>query len=84
VWFGEAVPMLDKAVSIINTADIVAIIGTSMQVYPAASLYEFAPENAPVFYIDPKPASPIPSKIKVIKKGASDGLTELQATLKSL
>jgi len=84
VWFGEAVPMLDKAISVINTANIVVIIGTSMQVYPAASLFQFAPQDAIVYYIDPKPAKAIPPTIKVIKKGASKGLALLKEQLKSL
>ena len=84
VWFGEAVPLLDNAVKLVSQADIVLIIGTSLQVYPAASLFEFAPANAPVFYIDPKPASAIPSHVSVIKKGASEGLQEFREALKSL
>ncbi len=84
VWFGEAVPMLDKAVSIVNQADVVLIVGTSLQVYPAASLYQFAPENIPIFYIDPKPASGIPSSIHLIEKGASVGVMEFKEQLKSL
>ena len=65
VWFGEDVPMLNTAVEIMNTADIVIIIGTSLQVYPAASLYEYAPENSKVFYIDPNPANGTPKKVQV-------------------
>lgn len=84
VWFGEAVPLLDNAVKLVSQADIVLIIGTSLQVYPAASLFQFAPPNAPVFYIDPKPSSKIPSHISVIKKGASKGLQEFTEALKSL
>ncbi len=84
VWFGEEVPLLDTAVSIINKADIVVIIGTSLQVYPAASLFQFAPNNATVFYIDPKPSESIPPSIKLIKEGASKGLTTLKEALKSL
>ncbi len=84
VWFGEAVPMLDEAVNIVTKADLVLIIGTSLQVYPAASLYQFAPNNIPVFYIDPKPAAGIPSNIHLITKGASDGLKEFKEQLKSL
>ncbi len=53
VWFGEAVPKMEDAVHIIHNADIVAIIGTSMQVYPAASLINYAPAFAQCFYIDP-------------------------------
>jgi len=55
VWFGEAVPMLDKAIEITEMADILIIIGTSMQVYPAASLINFIQKNIPIYFIDPKP-----------------------------
>ena len=84
VWFGEEVPLLDTAVSIISAADIVVIIGTSLQVYPAASLFQFAPNNAAIFYIDPKPAESIPASVKLIKEGASKGLCSLKEALKSL
>lgn len=83
VWFGEAVPMLDIAVQITAKADIVIIIGTSLQVYPAASLYEFAPKNVPVYYIDPNPSF-VPAHVKVIKKGASDGVLDFVESLKSV
>ncbi|WP_010520636.1 SIR2 family NAD-dependent protein deacylase [Aquimarina agarivorans] len=83
VWFGEAVPMLDKAVDIVSKADLVLIIGTSMQVYPAASLFQFAPASAKIYYIDPNPASDIPSHVSVIKNGASKGLQEFKELLKS-
>lgn len=55
VWFGEAVPMLESAVQEIVEADIVLVIGTSMQVYPAASLVGYAPPHCPIHYIDPRP-----------------------------
>ena len=55
VWFGELVPMLDKAIEITKKADVLVIIGTSMQVYPAASLIHYKPYNCPVYFIDPKP-----------------------------
>lgn len=55
VWFGEIVEALDKSIPIIENADALMIIGTSMQVYPAAGLVAFAPDNVPVFYIDPNP-----------------------------
>lgn len=84
VWFGEAVPLLDNAVSIVSNANIVVIIGTSLQVYPAASLFEFAPNDIPVFYIDPKPASTIPASVILIKETASTGLATLKEHLKSL
>jgi len=56
VWFGEIVPMLPRAAAAIGEADIVLIIGTSMQVYPAAGLVGFAPDEAPIYYVDPKPS----------------------------
>ncbi|MDA9774435.1 NAD-dependent deacylase [Saprospiraceae bacterium] len=55
VWFGEDVPLLDDAVKIVRQADFVWIIGTSMKVYPAASLVNFASEGTPVIYVDPFP-----------------------------
>lgn len=55
VWFGEMVPMLEIAAETISDADFLLIIGTSLQVYPAAGLMHFAPANTPVFYIDPNP-----------------------------
>ena len=56
VWFGEEVPLLEKAVEITMKADILVIIGTSMQVYPAASLVDFIQPNIPIYFIDPKPS----------------------------
>lgn len=55
VWFGEMVPMLEPAITITSKADILIIIGTSMQVYPAASLVNYVSKNTPIFFIDPKP-----------------------------
>ncbi|MDY7396659.1 NAD-dependent deacylase [Aureibaculum sp. 2210JD6-5] len=56
VWFGEAVPMLEQAAEITMTADNLIIIGTSMQVYPAASLINYAKSGIPIYFIDPNPA----------------------------
>jgi NAD-dependent deacetylase len=56
VWFGEQVPLLPKASELTSRADILLIIGTSMQVYPAAGLVHYAPDNTPIYFIDPKPA----------------------------
>jgi len=55
VWFGEAVPMLEPAAIAVSEADIILVVGTSMQVYPAASLVGYAPPYCPVYYIDPHP-----------------------------
>ncbi len=56
VWFGELVSMMEEAATLMSQADKVIIIGTSMQVYPAAGLVAYAKANAPIFYIDPKPS----------------------------
>jgi NAD-dependent deacetylase len=55
VWFGEEVPELEQAVSITETADYFAVIGTSLQVYPAAGLIDFTNAKTPIYYIDPMP-----------------------------
>jgi NAD-dependent deacetylase len=79
VWFGEMVPMLDKAVKIVQKADILVIIGTSMQVYPAASLIHYAQQNIPIYFIDPKPSVSKNSfeNLTIIKNVASSGTNEL-------
>jgi len=56
VWFGEDVPLLEKAIEITSTATVLIIIGTSMQVYPAANLVNYISPNTPIYFIDPKPA----------------------------
>ena len=55
VWFGEAVPLLERAAEYAAAADIFMIVGTSLQVYPAASLMVYAPPNIPFYYVDPRP-----------------------------
>lgn len=57
VWFGEAVPLLEEAVLLCQQADVCVVIGTSLQVYPAASLLDYCSPGTPVFYIDPNPSS---------------------------
>lgn len=78
VWFGEAVPKFEEAVREAETADIFIIIGTSMQVYPAAGLISYIRHGVPVYVIDPK-AVPVScaSKVHTITKGASEGMDEL-------
>ncbi|WP_121665468.1 SIR2 family NAD-dependent protein deacylase [Mesonia aquimarina] len=77
VWFGEQVPMLEVAVELVEKADLVIIIGTSMQVYPAASLMHYAPENSPIYFIDPKPTVNSSERLEIIAKKASTGVAEL-------
>lgn len=78
VWFGEMVPMLEVAASETSAADIVLIVGTSMQVYPAAGLVAYAPPFVPVFYVDPKPSVNCElgrsKELKVIAEKASTGV----------
>ena len=78
VWFGEAVPEIETAVRYVEKADIFVIIGTSMNVYPAASLLYYVPSNADVYLIDPKDVNISTRRpITHIKKGASEGMKEL-------
>ena len=82
VWFGESVPMIDTAIGYCENADIFLIIGTSLNVYPAAGLLNYVPAHVPVYLIDPNDV-PIASgrKVHVIQKGASDGMEELMHLL---
>ena len=86
VWFGEEVPALEEAVGIVENADILIIIGTSLQVYPAASLINFAKATIPVFYIDPKPAEiyNLPNNIKVLATTGTKGIKIVQKELEKL
>ena len=84
VWFGEAVPKIETAAQICSKADILVIIGTSMAVYPAASLMHYAPKETPIFYIDPKPAEIHHSSITVLPYKATEGLQKLKEQLEDL
>jgi NAD-dependent deacetylase len=85
VWFGEMVPLLEKAIKITQTADILVIIGTSMQVYPAASLVDYVKPNTPIYFIDPKPTVSISdyNNFTIIKDFASNGTDTLSLHLKT-
>ena len=74
VWFGEAVPLIEKAMEVCETADILMIIGTSMQVYPAASLMHYVKQNTPIYYVDPKPALAQSDNVHVFSENASTGV----------
>lgn len=85
VWFGEAVPMIEEAVKITSQADIFAVIGTSLNVYPAAGLIEYVPDSASLWLIDPKDVYvPGDRKVAVIKEPASKGVEVLTAKLMAL
>lgn len=78
VWFGEAVPLMEEAVAAMNDIDAFIIIGTSLNVYPAAGLYHYVPSGVPIFLIDPNDvAVALPSNVVHIRKGASMGMREL-------
>lgn len=79
VWFGESVPKIDEAVTLVSSADVVIVIGTSMKVYPAAGLVEYAPAHAPVYFIDPAPAvtEDYISKLSIIAKPATEGVPQI-------
>ena len=82
VFFGEAVPMIEPAAKAVADADIMVIIGTSLNVYPAAGLIAYAKHSAPIYLIDPKAVS-VSSEYHVehIMKGASEGMAELERKL---
>lgn len=78
VWFGEAVPEMEHAIAAVEQADIFLIIGTSMQVYPAAGLINFVHSGVPVYLIDPNEVGIYGRQITVIKKGAGEGINEFR------
>ena len=85
VWFGEAVPMLEPAADLAERADIFIIVGTSLQVYPAAGLMHYAPDHIPFYYVDPKPQvnfelSRMPN-LTVVAEPASTGMAKVLAEL---
>ena len=82
VWFGEAVPMIETAIDYCEKADFFLIIGTSLNVYPAAGLLNYVPTDVPVYLIDPNQVSIASGrKVHVIQKGASAGMEELMRIL---
>ena len=76
VFFQEAVPNFEPAVEIASEADVFVVIGTSLNVYPAAALMNYVRKGVPIYYIDPKPAA-TPSNVIVIAKKATEGVEDL-------
>ena len=76
VWFGEAVPLIETAARWVSQADKVLVVGTSMQVYPAAGLVEYAPYEAERYLVDPRPPVGL-ANISVIEAKAKDGVPQL-------
>lgn len=84
VFFGESVPMIEPAARAVMEADILVIIGTSLNVYPAAGLMMYAPETSPIYLIDPsEDVQNVTRRVTFIKKGASEGMKELVEELKN-
>ncbi|MBN2522143.1 MAG: NAD-dependent deacylase [Bacteroidales bacterium] len=82
VWFGEPVPAIEEAARIVSTADILAVIGTSLVVYPAAGLIDFTQNDIPLYLIDPKEIkAPSYRKVDFIKEKASVGVRILKEKL---
>ena len=79
VFFGEAVPKLMEAIDIVSKADVVLIVGTSLSVYPAASLYRYARPEAPIWLIDPKPVPVHDTRIRQLQMVATEGMREFCA-----
>ena len=82
VWFGEEVPMMDEAVNLTADADIFVVVGSSLNVYPAAGLIHYAPAKASLWLIDPKEVIvPVSRKVEVIMENASKGVMMLTERL---
>ncbi|MBQ9400606.1 MAG: NAD-dependent protein deacylase [Bacteroidales bacterium] len=83
VFFGEAVPKMEVAIELVAKADIVLIVGTSLSVYPAASLYRYAPTEARIYLIDPAEMRLPDPRIVHIRKVATEGMEEFVKILNS-
>ena len=86
VWFGEDVPAIEEAIELAEQADIFIVIGTSLQVYPAAGIMHYTKPETPVFYIDPKPASVVQlaNPLEIIPLSGSEGMKMLKERLQLL
>jgi len=85
VWFGEAVPMMEKAAAVLHDCDYFVVVGTSLQVYPAASLLYYAPDHLPKFIIDKKiPVTERQNNLHLIEKPATEGVGELRRILSAI
>lgn len=83
VWFGEAVPKIEAAIDAVEAADILLIVGTSLQVYPAAGLYRYAGADTPIYIIDPKDLAVRDSRLTHIKDVATKGMETFKKLINS-
>ena len=84
VWFGEAVPKIGSAIDAVESADILLIVGTSLQVYPAAGLYAYAKADIPIYIIDPNDVPVRDSRMTHIKEVATKGMQAFENILKGV
>lgn len=84
VWFGEAVPKMDEARRAAKMADFLIVVGTSLEVYPAASLVEDVPLDSPRFFIDPEPSGLADESFHVLKLKATEGVPIVVSQLRAL
>ena len=84
VWFGEAVPMMDVAIAAARTADILIVVGTSLEVYPAATLIDYVPFDIPKFIVDPMPSGLADESFHVVEANATDGVVRIVSQLRAM
>jgi NAD-dependent deacetylase len=85
VWFEEAVPMMEEAIKIVRQAEIFVVVGTSLVVYPAAALVNYAPYQSPKFIVDKKiPYTSSLYNLSVIEKPATEGIKDLEVLLREI
>jgi NAD-dependent deacetylase len=84
VWFGEAVPMMDHAIEIAKSADFFIVVGTSLEVYPAASLVDYVPYDSVKFFVDPHPSGLADESFHVIAAQATEGVPGVVNQLRAL
>ena len=84
VFFGEAVPNIEKAINLVESADILLIVGSSLQVYPAAGLYRYAPNACPIYVIDPKPVPLADPRVTFIQDVATKGMARFKELLAAM
>ncbi len=84
VWFGEAVPMMDAAVEVVLHSEALLVVGTSLQVYPAASLLSYLPAGRSILYLDPNPAATGSGRVEVFAENASTGIGKVGERLREI
>lgn len=84
VWFGEAVPLMDRAIKVVKMADFFIVVGTSLEVYPAASLIDYVPYEATKFVVDPTPNGLADESFRVITATATEGIPRVVLQLRAL